>query len=223
MAGVVGFFEFDQGYLETGYAYLSDGDHSNGDHSYHNLTAAFTKRYFGKISNSTRVIVNVGQDPGPGIEDTADGVLFLSENSLITSKPLTLVPYANFWAGFGKTQSVARAGAAEDILRNTGLTFESDGLTGYPTLDATAIDTVGGAIGIQNLFSLEQQLVMEVSAVVPHGNKEGPAKDVQLGAGIRYQRPLSNSVIFRADAMYGHFGDDNDSSTGIRFELRRKF
>ena len=169
MAGVVGFFEFDEGYLETGYAYLSDGDHSNGDHSYHNITAAFTKRYF------------------------------------------------------GKTQSVARAGAAEDILRNTGLTFESDGLTGYPTLDATGIDTVGGAIGFQNLFSLEQQLVMEVSAVVPHGDEEGPAKDVQLGAGIRYQRPLTNAVIFRADATYGHFGDDIDPSTGIRFELRRKF
>ncbi|MCI5044025.1 MAG: hypothetical protein MRY72_04950 [Aquisalinus sp.] len=223
MAGVVGFFEFDEGYLEAGYAYLNDGDHSNGDHSYHNITAAFTKRYFGKISNSTRVIINTGQDPGPGFEDTADGVLFLSENSLITSKPLTFVPYANFWAGFGKTQSVARAGAAEDILRNTGLTFESDGLTGYPTLDATGIDTVGGAIGVQNLFSLEQQLVMEVSAVVPHGDKQGPAKDVQLGAGIRYQRPLTNAVIFRADAMYGHFGDDRDPSTGIRFELRRKF
>ncbi len=222
MIGIAGFFEFNEGYMETGYAYLHDGDTSNGDHAYHNFTFAFTKRYWGKVSNSFRVIANVGQDPGDGFRETADGVLFLSENSLITSKPLTVIPYANFWAGFGKTQSVARAGAAENILRNTGLNFESDQLTGFPTLDATAVDTVGGAIGLQNLFNLDKQLVVELAAVIPHSDKAGVAQEVQVGAGVRYQKPLSKSVILRMDAMYGDFGN-NPSSTGARVELRRKF
>lgn len=220
MVGVAGFLEFGEGYMETGYAYLHDSDKANGDHSYHNFTVSFTKRYRGKISNSTRIIANVGQDPGPGFETTADGVLILFENSLVSKKPLTFVPYANFWAGFGKTQSVARA--ADGILRNTGILFESDALTGFPTLDDTGVDTAGVAIGVQNLFTLNQQLVAEVALVVPHGDKEGRAQDTQLGVGVRYQRPLNNHLIFRADAMYGDFGDDRPS-TGMRAELRWKF
>ena len=224
--GVTSFLEFGQGYAETGYAYVHDKDDSDGNFSYHNFTLAFTKRYGGKISNSTRVIVNVGQDPGQNIagqniDDTADGVLFLSENSLISSKPLTFVPYANFWAGFGKTQSLARAGGAGGVLRNTGLNFETDGLTGFPTLDASGIDTIGGAIGIENIFNLDQQLVAELAFVVPHGGKEG-VQDPQIAAGVRYQRPLSKAVLVRLDAMYGDFGDDTPSS-GFRVELRRKF
>jgi hypothetical protein len=222
MLGVAGFFEFREGYMEAGYAYLVDGDNKNGDHSYHNFTAAFTKRYWGKVSNSIRVIANVGQDPGVGFQETADGVLVLFENSLITSKPLTIIPYANFWAGFGKTQSVARAGGAENILRNTGINFESDQLTGFPTLDATGVDTVGGAIGLENLFGLDKQLVAEIAFAVPHGERSG-IQETQVGVGMRFQKPLSNTVILRMDAMYGHFGDGNASSSGVRIELRRKF
>jgi len=222
MIGVASFLEFGEGYMETGYAYVHDGDSADGDFSYHNFTAAYTKRYWGKVSNSTRVIVNIGQDPGAGFNKTADGILLLSENSLVTSKPLTLVPYANFWAGIGTTQSLARAGGAGGVLKNTGLSFESDGLTGFPTLDASGINSFGGAIGIENLFALDQQLVLEVSAVVPHSATNRANKNVQFGAGVRYQRPLNNAVIFRFDAMYGNFGGGVNSS-GIRMELRRKF
>jgi len=69
----------------------------------------------------------------------------LVENSWITSSPLRVVPYANFFVGWDRPQSVARAGVSGGILRNTGINFEIDGLNGYPTLDATASDTAGGS------------------------------------------------------------------------------
>ncbi len=222
MVGVAGFLEFGEGYMETGYAYVHDKDKLDGDFSYHNFTVSFTKRYFGKISNSTRVIANIGQNAGPGFNNTADGVLFLSENSLVTSKPLTVVPYANFWAGFGTTQSLARAGGAGGVLKNTGINFETDGLTGFPKLDDSAINSVGGAIGLENLFALDQQLVVEAAVVIPHSASNRVNKKVQFGVGVRYQKPLSNAVIARFDAMYGNFGGGK-TSAGIRMELRRKF
>ncbi|MEM1277927.1 MAG: hypothetical protein AAGH74_15495, partial [Pseudomonadota bacterium] len=171
--------------------------------------------------NATRIIVNVGQDPGAGFQETANGVLLISENSWITHLPLTLIPYTNFWLGVDATQSASRNGAAGGVLKNIGLNFETDGLTGFPTLDATGIDTFGGAIGLQYLFSLEQQIVGEIAAVFPYDNRQGPAQDPQFGFGLRYQRPLTNRLIFRADAMYGHLLDDDDIS-GIRAELRLK-
>ena len=53
-----------------------------------------------------------------------------------------MIPYFNLWSGFDDPQSVARAGGAGGVLRNTGILFESDNLTGYPTLDATGNDTL---------------------------------------------------------------------------------
>ncbi|MEM8843150.1 MAG: hypothetical protein AAGD47_15390 [Pseudomonadota bacterium] len=219
--GVAGFFDLREGYLEAGYAYLDDRKKENGDFSYHNLTLAFTKRYAATVSNTTRVIANVGQNPGQGLEDTANGVLLISENAFITHLPLTLIPYSNFWFGVDSTQSAARADAAGGILRNIGINFETDGLTGFPTLDATGIDTFGGALGVEYLFSLEQQIVAEVAAVFPYDDRQGPAKDPQFGWGLRYQRPLTNRLIFRADAMYGLLLDDQDIA-GVRAELRLK-
>ena len=222
LVGVTGFFDVKEGYLELGYAYLHDKKKSNGDHSYNNLTAAFTKRYGGLVSNSTRVIANLGQKPGRGATKTADGVLVISENAFITRLPLTLIPYANFWAGLDTPQSVARAGAAGGILRNVGLAFESDNLTGFPTLDPTGRDTVGGAIGIEYLFALDQQLVVEAATVVPWDDKKGPAKDNQYAFSARYQIPITNQVIFRADTIYGIL-EEEDNIFGARFEVRVKF
>ncbi|MEM9096965.1 MAG: hypothetical protein AAGC79_00455 [Pseudomonadota bacterium] len=219
--GFHGFFDLQEGYLEAGYAYIDDGNSANGDHSYHNFTLAFSRRYEATLSNATRIIVNVGQDPGAGFQETANGVLLISENSWITHLPLTLIPYTNFWLGVDATQSASRNGAAGGVLKNIGLNFETDGLTGFPTLDATGIDTFGGAIGLQYLFSLEQQIVGEIAAVFPYDDRQGPAQDPQFGFGLRYQRPLTNRLIFRADAMYGHLLDDDDIS-GIRAELRLK-
>lgn len=219
--GVTGFFDVQEGYLEAGYAYINDRDSGNGDFSYHNFTLAFSKRYFATVSNATRIIVNVGQDPGNGLEETAEGVLLLSENAFITHLPLTLIPYANFWFGYDATQSAARNAAAGGVLRNVGINFETDGLTGFPTLDATGIDTFGGAVGVEYLFGFDQQLVGEFAAVIPYDDRQGPAQDPQFAWGLRYQRPLTNRLIFRADAMYGMLLDAPDLA-GVRAELRIK-
>lgn len=219
--GAAGFFDVAEGYLELGYAYLDDSDHtSGGDQSYHNITLAFSKRYFGKIANSTRIIGNFGQkDPAVG-NKTASGFLLVSENAFITHS-ITLIPYANFFVGKDTPQSVARAGAAGGILRNVGLSFESDNLTGFPKLNDTGHDAIGGAIGVEYLFGLEQQVVGEVAFQFPWDDEEG-ITDTEIGFGLRYQRPLTNRLIFRADAMYGLLTGNNRDLTGVRAELRLK-
>ncbi len=217
MYGVAGFFDVAEGYLEVGYAYLLDTDkQSGGDQSYHNITAAFSKRYFGKIANATRIIGNFGQDKTNGVR-TANGFLLISENALITSS-ITLIPYANFFIGMDTPQKVA----GNNNLQQIGLNFETDALTGFPKLNDTGADAIGGAIGIEYLFGLEQQVVGEVAFQTPWDDKEG-ITDPEMGFQVRYQRPLTNRLIFRADAMYGlRFGNGNRDLSGARVELRVK-
>lgn len=217
MFGVAGFFDVAEGYLETGAALFIDTDDSDGDLSYLNLTAAFSKRYFGLVANATRFIVNVGQNPGKGIDETANGFILTSENAFITSS-ITLIPYANFFIAKDKVRNAA----GDKLLKNVGLSFETDDLTLFPKLDDTGTDAMGGAIGVEYLFGLEQQVVGEIAFQTPWDNEEG-ITDPQMGFGVRYQRPLTNRVIFRADAMYGLlFGDDNGDFAGVRAELRVK-
>lgn len=219
--GIATFIEALNGYIEIDYAFLDD--RTFDDRSYHNIAAGYTRRYGRFLSNSTRVIVNAGQSTDV-VENTADGVLLISENSLITGHPSNIVPYFNMFAGFDRPQSVARAGVAGGVLRNTGILFESDNLTGYPTLDATANDTFGFAAGI-NLLSqgFSQQLVLETAMLGVMGDAATRnAQGDQYGVGFRYQLPLSNSVIFRADGMMGFLRNDDDVS-GIRVEVRKKF
>ena len=99
--------------------------------------------------------------------------------------------------GNGRPQSLARAAGAGGILFNTGINFETDGLTGFPKLDDTGQDAYGGALGLEFLFSLNQQLVIEVANTTPKNEvKELGERDPQNAVGLRYQRPLSNSWIF---------------------------
>lgn len=222
MYGFQFFLEMLNGYIETHYAFLEDRN-SVLDRSYHNTGIAYTRRYGRFISNSVRVIANAGQDAGPQGK-TADGVLVLLENSLITKYPSRIVPYFNLFSGFGRPQSIARAGGTGGILRNTGITFETDGVTGLPTLDATANDTWGGALGI-NILAPEftQQIVLEAAFLDVFGDDPNRnASGHELGFGVRYQLPISNAVIFRADAMHGIRENDTDLS-GFRVELRHKF
>ena len=215
--GFAGFFDVQEGYLELGYAYLHDTDDSSGgDQSYHNLTVAFSKRYYGKVANATRLIVNVGQEKTNGV-NTADGFLLISENAFITSS-ITLIPYANFFVGKDTPQKAAGNGN----LKQVGLSFETDALTGFPKLDDTGHDAIGGAIGVEYLFGLEQQVVAEIAFQTPWDDEEG-INDPEVGFGVRYQRPLSNRLIFRADAMYGlRFDSNQEDLFGIRAELRVK-
>lgn len=211
--GVANFADFLRGYWEAGYAYL---DADDGGLSYHNVTASFTRRYGQKLSNSVRVIGNFGQDSAV---KTADGWLLLIENSLITRRPAVLVPYVNLFAGFDRPQSLMRAAGTGGVLLNTGINFETDGMTNFPTLNGSAHDSWGGAVGVEYLFSLNRQLIVE--AAVVQGMEDAIVS--QQALGIRYQQPIRTTPwIIRADAMYG-WQEQGENLTGIRFELRRKF
>ncbi len=218
--GTAWFIEAYHGYIETGYAYVRDRNRS--ELSYHNITASYTRRYFDRISNSMRVIINTGQDL-PDVARTADGVLLLCENSWITSAPLTVVPYANLFVGWDRPQSVARAGVSGGILRNTGINFETDGLNGFPTLDPTGSDTAGGSIGIDLIGdNLDRQLILEASYLTPHGGKNLAVPGDQFAVGARYQFPISNWSLLRFDTMYGWL-DGLPDVYGTRMEYRWKF
>ncbi len=217
--GLAGFADVRRGYFELGYGYV-DADYK--EFSYHNVSAAFTKRYRGRINNSVRLIGNFGQD---ATTKTADGVLVLVENSLIPRRSLNgvpgavnLVPYFNFFAGFDSPQPLARAADSGGVLKNTGINFESDGLTGYPTLDASAKDSYGGAFGVEYLFDLHRQIVFEGSVV--ERMSDNPL-GTQYAFGARYQRPLNNAWILRLDAMHG-WREGQKNVYGARLEIRRK-
>lgn len=215
------FLEAYQGYWEIGYAYLDDT--TGQGLSYNSIALAYTRRYLNRLSNSIRVIVNTGQSPESGM-DTADGTLVLLENALISHDPLHFVPYCNLFGGFGRPQSVARAAGVGGILFNTGINFETDALTGYPTLDATANDTYGGAVGLNWLGpDFSWQLITEFAMVQTFG--DDPQRNVQndqYAFGMRFQLPLNNAWLVRFDSIYGILEEEPDVR-GARMELRWKF
>lgn len=219
--GTAWFIDAYDGYIEANYAFVNDD--VGGNRSYHNLSLAFTRRYFSRISNAIRLISNVGQDLPSG-ERTADGHLLLLENSLISAAPNTFVPYFNLFYGQGRPQSLARAGIAGGVLNNVGINFETDGLTLYPTLDPTARNNYGGAIGVNILGDeFTHQLILEAAAVGAIGSSQfrNSAGD-QYAVGVRYQKPLNHAWIFRTDHMYGWLRDAEDIR-GSRVEFRWKF
>jgi hypothetical protein len=220
--GVGSWVEAWGGYLEFDYAFLDD--RSLVDRSYHNIGVGWTRRYGKWLSNSVRWIGNVGQDP-TGIDRTAHGSIVLIENSLITRQPSNWVPYFNLWGGFGRPQSLARAGTAGGILRNTGILFESDNLTGYPTLDPSGQNTYGAALGI-NILKLDfsQQLILETAVLQTMGGVNSRlAQGEEYGLGVRYQRNLTNASLIRLDGMYGFLPDGPRDIAGGRVEWRMKF
>ena len=80
------------------------------------------------------------------------------------------------------------------------------------------------ALGL-NLLADEfaQQLVVEAALLGVMGDAvDRNALGDQYGLGMRYQLPLNNSVIVRADAMVGFLRNDEDIR-GARLELRKKF
>jgi hypothetical protein len=222
--GAAAFIEANQGYWEAGFGHIDDRE-GFGSGDYNSATLAFTKRYGGWLSNSLRGVWSFGQAPLANKQQTADGFIMLMENSLVSAQELTLVPYLNLFAGFDRPQSLLRNADAGGILFNTGITFQTDGLTGFPKLDDTGQDTYGGALGLEYLFNLDQQIVVEASTVqVRNGNFEPgrPAKADQYGVGARYQIPLSNSLIFRSDVIYA-WRQQDDNVAGVRTEIRVKF
>ncbi len=211
--GVTAFVDAFSGYIEAGYGLVQGYDDHDGL-LVHFLTAAYTRRYANTVSNSTRLFANFG-------DDNSDGFAVISENSLITGLPSTLLPYANFFVGFDNPQPLVDGNGA-GILKNVGINFETDTLTGFPKLDDTASNAWGGAIGLQYLFNLDQQLVFEAAMVQPFENDGIGAKDPQYGLGVRYQIPIDRAWLFRADATY-QILEGAEDNFGIRSEIRRKF
>jgi hypothetical protein len=219
--GVATWADMREGHLEADWGYIDDTRDTQGDFSHHNMMVGWTKRYGGLISNSTRAVWNFGQSPSSGQEKTADGAALLFENSLITSLPSTLVPYFNAFIGLDQPQPLARGGTG--LLKNTGINFETDGLTGYPKLDDTARDSWGGAVGVEYLFDLSRSLVGEFATVQAMSNASAATVD-QYALGLRYQMNLNgrDRWLLRTDAIYGFIREAEDIS-GVRVELRKKF
>ena len=220
--GVNAFIESMRGYWEVGAARVEPKG-ANFGLGYNTYAAAFTRRYFDRLSNSVRLIHSTGQNPASGAAATANGTLLIVENSLVTYKPLTLVPYLNVFYGNKAPQGVARAADAGGILKNTGINFETDGLTGFPRLNDTAINTYGGALGVEYLFDLRRQFVVEVATVRAHGdvaNRVIPGPQTALG--MRYQFAIDRAWIFRSDLILANRENLKDIA-GLRFEIRRKF
>ena len=212
--GATAFIDAFAGYIETGYGLLQGVDDRDGVLA-HFLTGAYTRRWSDTLSNSTRLFANFGSEDGQDLE----GFAVISENSLVTSLPSTLIPYANFFIGYGTPQPLV---SADGLLKNVGINFETDALTGFPALDDTGSNTFGGALGLQYLFDLDQQIVVEFAMVQPYGDPEVGAKDPQYGFGLRYQIPITRAWLIRADATYQILEGVKDSS-GVRLEVRRKY
>ena len=219
--GMHTFIESRGGYFELGYAFVDDQE--GAGRSYHNLGLSYTRRYMNRVSNSVRAIINAGQNPD-GSPQTADGVLLLVENTLITKNPYNFFPYVNFFAGFDRPQPLARAGAFGGVLFNSGILFQSDALTGYPTLDATGNNTIGAAMGLELLNpTYDQQLFLEFATLHVHNaNSLNAAAGNQYGLGMRWQKKLTTSTLVRADAMIGVL-ENSDDISGARIEYRWKF
>jgi hypothetical protein len=217
--GLHTFIDRRGGYLEAGWAFVEDP--TDQGLSYHNVAVSYTRRYLNKFSNAVRLITNFGQE-GNQANRTADGFVVLIENSFLTRNPYRFVPYCNLFAGFDNPQPLGRLAG---VLRNTGINFETDFLTGYPRLDDTANNTYGGAVGLDFLLGRDfgQQVIFELATVQTFGSDVGRnAAGDQYAVGMRYQLAISNTWIFRSDAMYG-FLENADDISGLRAELRRKF
>ena len=215
------FIEARKAYVEVGYGYVVDRGDFDFDRSYHNIGISYTRRYFGGVSNAIRVIVNAGQD-APKSERTADGILLLVENAFVSRKPYHRIPYINFFAGFGTPQPLARGAGP---LFNTGISFQGDALTNFPTLDFTGFDTAGFSAGIELLGypRFDSQLILETTILHSHGDEAvtGVIGD-QYAIAARWQKPIDHRTLFRADAI-GAITENSDDVAGVRAEYRWKF
>ena len=215
--GATTFIDAFKGYIEAGYGVIQGRDGNDGLVT-NFVTAAYSRRYYNTVSNSTRVFANFGNG------DNDDGFAIISENSLITSLPSTLIPYLNLFVGFDNPQPLVDGNGA-GILKNVGINFETDALTGFPKLNDSGSNAYGGALGLQYLFNLDQQLVFEFATVQPFGTPIAGigTANPQYAFGVRYQIPIDRAWLFRADATYQITEGAPEDTFGIRAEIRRKF
>ena len=224
LVGFNAFIEALQGYFEIGYGYTK-GDGGLDDLSYHNFAIAYSRRYRDWWSNSLRFILNEGQRADSGTEPTAKGQLLLMENSLIGDSPYFLLPYLNLFAGFDRPQPLVRGPGTGGVLVNTGILFESDGLTGFPTLNAGAANRYGGAFGVEHIFfptlspSDVERHWRNLVDIVHRQDQQllgPPGEQVPLQVG---QLVLETAVVKVRDDT----GPDRDTTLGDEFGVGARF
>ncbi len=217
--GITAFLDAFNGYVEAGYGLIQGLTGELDGRLTHFATVSYSRRYYNTVSNSMRFFTNQGNG------EFDEGYAVIAENSLISGLPSTLLPYANFFVGVGNPQSLVDGNGA-GILKNVGINFETDALTGFPKLDDSGSNTYGGAIGLQYLFNLDQQILFEFATVQPFDSPVdgvGGADAAQYAFGVRYQLPVSKAWLFRADATYQILQGGAEDNFGVRAEIRRKF
>ena len=162
--GVTAFIDAFGGYVEAGYG-LVQGDRRPCGRPADELRDG--RLHPALCQHLVELDPRASANFGDGEED--DGFLVISENSIISGLPSTLLPYANFFFGIGNPQPLVDGNGA-GLLKNVGISFETDALTGFPKLNDTGSNAYGGAIGLQYLFNLDQQLVFELATVQPFGD-----------------------------------------------------
>ncbi|HAJ21500.1 MAG TPA: hypothetical protein DCL95_15810 [Rhodospirillaceae bacterium] len=95
-------------------------------------------------------------------------------------------------------------------------------MTGFPKLDSSAQDAFGGAIGMEYLFDLSRQVIVEAATVQPFGGRSDTILGDQYALSARYQHNLDDRWLVRSDIIRGWL-DNSEDLFGIRLELRRKF
>jgi hypothetical protein len=123
-------------------------------------------------------------------------------------------PYFSLFAGFNSLTAGADRGG---VLKNTGISFETDGLTGYPTLDAKGAKPwrSRGLVPVQPDPPDRRQ----GSTVQRRATPPGSGSDYALG--LRFQQEIGNAWILRLDAMHG-WREGRKDIQGARIEIRRK-
>ncbi|NJL28714.1 MAG: hypothetical protein HC897_12895 [Thermoanaerobaculia bacterium] len=106
------------------------------------------------------------------------------------------------------------------MLKNTGINFEKDVITGFPSLADDARDAYGAALGVEYLFNLDRQIVVEAAYAGKSEDFDPVGEEYALG--LRFQEPLSNAWILRFDVMHG-WREKTEDVYGVRVEIRRKF
>ena len=181
------------------------------------VTASYTRRYANTVSNSTRVFANFGN----GKND--EGVAIISENSLISGLPSTLIPYANFFVGFGNPQPLVD-GFGAGILKNVGINFETDALTGYPKLNDTGSNAYGGAIGLQYssiwISSSSSRWPRFSPSAIRSPASASPNRSTASVCAIRSRSTGPGCSAPMRPIRSSRAREDN---FGFRFEVRRKF
>ncbi len=205
------------GFAEWGYFFTADNSNQDGDFSVHTVSAAY-RRTIGNFSNSgVRVVANFGQNPGNGIAQTADGYLIVLENSFITSNPEHVIPYLNVAYGNDRPQVVAKDNGGP--LRNIGIGFETDGITGFPQLRDDANNVLAVAGGVELLDIAGMQFIFEGAGVL---DLEGD--NHQVGPSFRMQVPLNHYSLFQIDVFYAkRFQSGLDDLFGAEFIYVIKF